>query len=1708
MTCQTFENNTYFDGSLECDGSVHGTTTGRESHAYTFSVPEPGVWNLEFNSCGSGFDTHLQVVGGERYDEVLTGCDDCGPCDNNAVLDTGFLPAGDYAVEIGSTQWFWSPQSSGAYSLTMSCFTDAADVTYYDGNAVCGQNITGDTTGAGSHRGNDASDHLYVFDIAEDGVSNIEFNSCGSEYDTHLRVLSHDMLTEVAACDDCGDCEFASILDTGGLDAGTYVLVVEGYSDTEGVYTVSTTCQNTTEEIQYFDGNVECGEVIEGDTLGEGSHRGHESGDHIYYFTVPEGAPINVEFDSCASDFDTHLRVFNHDLTGEYAECDDCGGCDNRAVLNVALDAGNYALLVEGYWYSEGFYRVEMICTSEAENSVTQYMQAYFLLLNGDTEDASGNGHSLTLSGHSHMGMDGAFFDGEGDDISISNFDYASDGTFSVSFWFTKEECTDSIYEYLYSHHESADPEDAFDLSFVNVYMGCESRGGGWSTLGGTVIRYFVKDTVGTEALFDFGLHSAGDYDRITNLWIHTIFTVSPTSLATYDDGQLVDDNVYGSYMSRAFADNSAMPYPYHLDPELVNQDESGQPTFDLQQDITIGGRGDRNVDRHFHGRMALVSVYSHSFTPAQAAFSYRAGAAQMEGVIEAEGIRELALLDVWFVMGENDDRSVYCHDAMHIPWNVPCHHVQAHGHTTLSEAGVSFDGAGDDVSIGPFDYYSDGTFTISYWFTKEACTSGLYEYLFSHHETQDPVRTWERSYVDSYLGCEQNGGGFGSLEGTVLRHWLRDASGTEAAFDYSLHNVGSFDEITNQWVHNLLTVSPTALAVYTNGNRVNDASFGFSTDMLQHVGQMPPSPPPPPGYPSPPPPTGSMYQNSAYPNPSSLSTTLSGSYSSDHIFNMLDPIFLGGRADRSVDRHFHGRMAMVRIYDIMVDMHQANVIFRDSEAIMLPLACDTTTNFVAADTFECTPFSVPPCECPDEYDIRCEYELMPRRMNGDRICDVVRQCDGTEEYEVAPPTLTSDRRCELHRMCTTDEYERTRGTATRDTVCEALVMCDPDTEYESAAPERRPCRHESRYCATSDRECTAISRPCDLTTEWEYLAPTATTDRVCRELTVCEGDEVEAVAPTSTSDRECSLPEGEVACRDGQYMADAGPPIYCRSIHRCSSHQFEVAAPTETSDRVCQEMTMCRRDEDEVTAPTLNSDGEPVSDRICELRVCTELEYDSGSECTLLTRCLATQYEDIPPEPDADRHCTDLTICTAGQYQASPPTTRRDRVCVARPMCLPGQVQAVGDGGELLCENCPAGTEDADSDPDTACTSCADGTSSVAGSTACSSTQFATVEDAFEIEGVVVPEDSLVAAVTEVVSSLDSEVTVEVVSYEQTVTTSLSIDGRPLSDFNTATPEGAALISELRGWIATTLGVPVDSIQLQTQRRRRQLRQLHGVPLRRALTESGPDKVDDTVELEVEVVADRDVTGRLASTSSFEGDLAEVLDLPSSAVTQPEEPQVTTRIVTRVNFEADDDLEGGGDRAAVSVASALLTSGGGEIVEDALRRQDPSRYENLELHAEESQVSFAVSGSIHGEGHGDDDVIVQVRPTGPGSSISATHELHDMDAELTIIEVFLAFLGVLCLCGCGCVCYYRGAKPKTLTDDDLDRGFGAVLGSSVGPVGDDMDMSDKPDAALVGGGGGGAMRGGASDHNPLVVRPGDDAQLMGTFENRLVARP
>ena len=59
-------------------------------------------------------------------------------------------------------------------------------------------------------------------------------------------------------------------------------------------------------------------------------------------------------------------------------------------------------------------------------------------MLLGDSVDRSGTKRNVTSVG-TVIGEDGAHFDGDGDYIRVSNFEYAQDATFSLSFWMVRD---------------------------------------------------------------------------------------------------------------------------------------------------------------------------------------------------------------------------------------------------------------------------------------------------------------------------------------------------------------------------------------------------------------------------------------------------------------------------------------------------------------------------------------------------------------------------------------------------------------------------------------------------------------------------------------------------------------------------------------------------------------------------------------------------------------------------------------------------------------------------------------------------------------------------------------------------------------------------------------------------------------------------------------------------------------------------------------------------------------------------------------------------------------------------------------------------------------------------------------------------------------------------------------------------------------------
>lgn len=331
--------------------------------------------------------TFCQVQCTAAQTQRVTSCQqDCDMCELRHI---DFLRRVGFCV-LDDGSGGWQTASSIIDETVASCGVPTI---------TCGQTVTGSTRNARNELGIDdchevthecgqpsgENKFLVTADPTRDTL--VQFDSCNSVYDTYLHLVTVDpWLKTMNSCDDCGGCGTRTVLDT-ELEAGQqYYLYIEGYDTEEGDYSVTMNCP--TQAIGFLDGALSCGQTVRGNTVGEGSHIGNGASDHIYTFTAP-ATGTGITFNSCESEFDTHLRVYDPQLETdpscqteaacpqyERAECDDCGDCGTRTVLTTSTDPnensavtqryylppGDYLLVVEGYDEDEGQYAVEMIC--------------------------------------------------------------------------------------------------------------------------------------------------------------------------------------------------------------------------------------------------------------------------------------------------------------------------------------------------------------------------------------------------------------------------------------------------------------------------------------------------------------------------------------------------------------------------------------------------------------------------------------------------------------------------------------------------------------------------------------------------------------------------------------------------------------------------------------------------------------------------------------------------------------------------------------------------------------------------------------------------------------------------------------------------------------------------------------------------------------------------------------------------------------------------------------------------------------------------------------------------------------------------------------------------------------------------------------------------------------------------------------------------
>ena len=205
---------------------------------------------------------------------------------------------------------------------------------------------------------------------------------------------------------------------------------------------------------------------------------------------------------------------------------------------------------------------------------------------------------------------------------------------------------------------------------------------------------------------------------------------------------------------------------------------------------------------------------------------------------------------------------------------------------------------------------------------------------------------------------------------------------------------------------------------------------------------------------------------------------------------------------------------------------------------------CVPCTTACAEDQFisaNCTVQRDTECQFYKDCISGAEYEQQPGTATTDRICAAISKC-GVLQYQAVAPTATTDRVCIAYEPCTGAEWRVAAATAVSPDICRTYsppcnnTAASPNATFQATAPTR-----------TSDRVCKPLTM-CNFPLQYQQLAATLSSDRICANTTQCRStEEYEARAPTPTSDRNC---KGATTC--------------------VALQQYQVVPLTLTTDRIC----------------------------------------------------------------------------------------------------------------------------------------------------------------------------------------------------------------------------------------------------------------------------------------------------------------------------------------------------------------------------------------------------------------------------------------------------------------------------------------------------------------------------------------------------------
>ena len=112
-------------------------------------------------------------------------------------------------------------------------------------------------------------------------------------------------------------------------------------------------------QLPTFEDSIDCGDIVMGETTSD-------EGEQYYLFNIDNGS-IYLFADSCLSDFDTVIAIYDYDMneiakdTGDSQSNALCNDYQARLFYGPLLN-GMYVLEISGFFGATGNYTVEMNC--------------------------------------------------------------------------------------------------------------------------------------------------------------------------------------------------------------------------------------------------------------------------------------------------------------------------------------------------------------------------------------------------------------------------------------------------------------------------------------------------------------------------------------------------------------------------------------------------------------------------------------------------------------------------------------------------------------------------------------------------------------------------------------------------------------------------------------------------------------------------------------------------------------------------------------------------------------------------------------------------------------------------------------------------------------------------------------------------------------------------------------------------------------------------------------------------------------------------------------------------------------------------------------------------------------------------------------------------------------------------------------------------